>query len=137
MFLCPNCLHKKNQIMDTRLIEDGSCARRRRKCWGCFHRWTTYEDYKPSAKELLQRTLIEKGKLTSRSRAKVVKTPRITIIPPDPKYFPRPNGTKEANAVLKSQLAGVRPPPAGPPIPVPKTQSELDELIARLTSYEG
>lgn len=43
--LCPHCKHTESKVVDSRLVEAGSCIRRRRECLGCHYRFTTYERY--------------------------------------------------------------------------------------------
>ncbi len=40
---CPFCGHAETQVSETRLSEDGSFVRRRRRCSSCDKRFTTYE----------------------------------------------------------------------------------------------
>lgn len=40
---CPFCSHTDTQVVETRLSEDGSSVRRRRRCTHCSKRFTTYE----------------------------------------------------------------------------------------------
>jgi uncharacterized Zn finger protein (UPF0148 family) len=40
---CPFCSHAETQVVETRLAEDASFIRRRRKCPQCEKRFTTYE----------------------------------------------------------------------------------------------
>lgn len=40
---CPFCFHSDTQVTDTRVSEDGFTIRRRRRCYGCEKRFTTYE----------------------------------------------------------------------------------------------
>ena len=40
---CPFCGHAETQVIETRLSEDGSFVRRRRRCSSCDKRFTTYE----------------------------------------------------------------------------------------------
>jgi transcriptional repressor NrdR len=40
---CPFCAHAETQVVETRLGEDASLIRRRRRCNGCDKRFTTYE----------------------------------------------------------------------------------------------
>jgi transcriptional repressor NrdR len=42
---CPFCGYLDSKVIDSRLIEDGSSTRRRRKCEACLARFTTYERY--------------------------------------------------------------------------------------------
>ena len=41
--ICPNCGHDDSKVLETRDSEDGSVIRRRRECFGCGHRFTTFE----------------------------------------------------------------------------------------------
>jgi transcriptional regulator NrdR family protein len=40
---CNNCPFKKTKIIDSRSVKEKTLVRRRRKCLGCGHRFTTYE----------------------------------------------------------------------------------------------
>lgn len=40
---CPFCGHLETQVAETRVAEDGSVIRRRRRCGECDKRFTTYE----------------------------------------------------------------------------------------------
>ncbi|MBP0599898.1 transcriptional repressor NrdR [Herbaspirillum sp. LeCh32-8] len=40
---CPFCNHEETPVLDTRVSEDGSSIRRRRRCDSCDKRFTTYE----------------------------------------------------------------------------------------------
>jgi transcriptional repressor NrdR len=40
---CPFCGHPENQVVETRVSEDGDFIRRRRQCGACEKRFTTYE----------------------------------------------------------------------------------------------
>ncbi|MGM0378221.1 MAG: transcriptional regulator NrdR [Bacillota bacterium] len=40
---CPFCDHQKSKVIDTRPTEDGYVTRRRRECFSCQKRFTTYE----------------------------------------------------------------------------------------------
>lgn len=41
---CPFCSHAETQVVETRLSEDGSSIRRRRRCMNCEKRFTTFEN---------------------------------------------------------------------------------------------
>ncbi len=41
---CPFCSHAETQVVETRLSEDGSSIRRRRRCMSCEKRFTTFEN---------------------------------------------------------------------------------------------
>lgn len=41
---CPFCSHPETQVVETRLSEDGSSIRRRRRCMSCEKRFTTFEN---------------------------------------------------------------------------------------------
>jgi len=40
---CPFCADPENRVIDSRLTEDGGVIRRRRECFQCKRRFTTYE----------------------------------------------------------------------------------------------
>ena len=40
---CPFCAHVDTQVIDTRVAEDATFIRRRRRCGACDKRFTTYE----------------------------------------------------------------------------------------------
>lgn len=40
---CPFCRQNRDQVVDSRLTEEGIAIRRRRRCQGCGRRFTTYE----------------------------------------------------------------------------------------------
>lgn len=40
---CPYCLEFESRVLDSRSSEDGSSIRRRRECYACKRRFTTYE----------------------------------------------------------------------------------------------
>lgn len=40
---CPFCGHETSQVVETRLSDDNTSIRRRRRCGGCERRFTTYE----------------------------------------------------------------------------------------------
>lgn len=42
--LCPKCGSIDDQVIDSRMIEEGGVIRRRRECQKCHHRFTTYEE---------------------------------------------------------------------------------------------
>lgn len=41
---CPKCQSIRDQVIDSRLIHDGTAIRRRRECLKCHHRFTSYEE---------------------------------------------------------------------------------------------
>jgi transcriptional repressor NrdR len=41
---CPKCGHQEDKVVDTRSVRSGEAIRRRRICWKCNHRFTTYEE---------------------------------------------------------------------------------------------
>lgn len=41
MMICPSCGHDKTDVVDSRPTIDS--VRRRRRCMGCKHQWTTME----------------------------------------------------------------------------------------------
>lgn len=40
---CPYCSHMESKVVDSRPTEDGNVIRRRRECFSCAKRFTTYE----------------------------------------------------------------------------------------------
>jgi len=40
---CPFCGSSENEVVETRVAEEGRSLRRRRECFGCKKRFTTYE----------------------------------------------------------------------------------------------
>ena len=43
---CPFCTSDENQVLESRVVEDGNALRRRRECEKCKKRFTTYEKVK-------------------------------------------------------------------------------------------
>lgn len=41
--LCPSCRAGDTKVVDSRIAEEGSAIRRRRRCLTCDHRFTTFE----------------------------------------------------------------------------------------------
>lgn len=41
---CPFCKHPKNEVIDSRVSDEGESIRRRRRCVNCNGRFTTYEN---------------------------------------------------------------------------------------------
>lgn len=52
---CPFCRHDDTQVMDTRVLEEGSAIRRRRRCTHCDRRFTTYERVELSLPAVVKR----------------------------------------------------------------------------------
>ena len=46
---CPFCTSKNTQVLESRVVEEGSSIRRRRECVKCKKRFTTYERTKGNA----------------------------------------------------------------------------------------
>src|SRR5271157_6625111 len=46
---CPFCRHRSNRVVDSRMSGDGSTIRRRRMCYSCKRRFTTYERVEEAA----------------------------------------------------------------------------------------
>lgn len=40
---CPHCQAPESRVLESRMLEDDTCLRRRRECLGCSGRFTTYE----------------------------------------------------------------------------------------------
>jgi transcriptional repressor NrdR len=53
---CPFCHHPDTQVIDSRASDEGAVIRRRRRCFSCEKRFTTYERV-----ELAMPTLIKRG----------------------------------------------------------------------------
>jgi transcriptional repressor NrdR len=49
--ICPHCGKGRNEVIDTRISND--TIRRRRVCWNCHQRFSTYEILKDDYKRLL------------------------------------------------------------------------------------
>ncbi len=41
---CPKCSNTRDQVIDSRMTNEGAVIRRRRECLRCNHRFTTYEE---------------------------------------------------------------------------------------------
>ncbi|OVZ57371.1 transcriptional regulator NrdR [Pigmentiphaga sp. NML080357] len=52
---CPFCRHDDTQVIDTRVLEEGSAIRRRRRCSNCDRRFTTYERVELSLPTVVKR----------------------------------------------------------------------------------
>src|SRR5216117_2371966 len=44
---CPFCNYQRTQVIDSRASKTGDAVRRRRKCYGCKNRFTSYERIEP------------------------------------------------------------------------------------------
>lgn len=53
---CPFCQHADTQVIDSRASDEGAAIRRRRRCFSCDKRFTTYERV-----ELALPTLVKRG----------------------------------------------------------------------------
>ncbi|HEU0203040.1 MAG TPA: transcriptional regulator NrdR, partial [Burkholderiaceae bacterium] len=53
---CPFCHHADTQVIDSRASDEGATIRRRRKCFSCDKRFTTYERV-----ELTMPAIIKRG----------------------------------------------------------------------------
>jgi transcriptional repressor NrdR len=53
---CPFCHHPDTQVIDSRASDEGAVIRRRRRCFSCEKRFTTYERV-----ELAMPTLVKRG----------------------------------------------------------------------------
>jgi len=40
---CPHCQVTESRVLESRMLEDETCLRRRRECQACHRRYTTYE----------------------------------------------------------------------------------------------
>src|ERR1041385_5241748 len=48
--ICPYCSHHDSKVIDSRASESGRVIRRRRQCFKCEKRFTTYERVEESAR---------------------------------------------------------------------------------------
>jgi transcriptional repressor NrdR len=71
---CPQCGNADTKVIDSRIIEDGTCVRRRRECEYCQSRFTTFEKKgftelivvkRDGRKELYDKSKIKKALLLS------------------------------------------------------------------------
>jgi transcriptional repressor NrdR len=53
---CPFCQHADTQVIDSRASDEGAAIRRRRRCFSCDKRFTTYERV-----ELALPTIVKRG----------------------------------------------------------------------------
>lgn len=67
---CPFCAGEDNQVLESRVVEEGNAIRRRRECNRCSKRFTTYEKVKGSVlwvvkkdgkREPFEREKVKKG----------------------------------------------------------------------------
>lgn len=52
---CPVCRYNNSKIIETRMLEDEQCLRRRRECLDCQARFTTYERIESSVIVVIKR----------------------------------------------------------------------------------
>lgn len=64
---CPFCANHETQVLESRIVDEGSVVRRRRECEKCIKRFTTYEKVRGSALWVVKkggsRELFEKEKI--------------------------------------------------------------------------
>jgi transcriptional repressor NrdR len=65
---CPFCAEVENKVIDSRLSNQGAVIRRRRECFGCQRRFTTYE----RVEEILPMVVKKDGRRESFDRVKVL-----------------------------------------------------------------
>jgi transcriptional repressor NrdR len=65
---CPFCHDPENRVIDSRLTEDGGVIRRRRECFECKRRFTTYE----RVEEMLPMVVKKDGRREVFDRLKIV-----------------------------------------------------------------
>jgi len=67
---CPFCAAADSQVLESRVVDDGTLIRRRRECAGCSKRFTTFEKVRESVlwvikkdgkRELFDREKIKRG----------------------------------------------------------------------------
>jgi len=52
---CPFCTHNESKVLETRVSDDLETVRRRRECFGCGKRFTTYERVEHSPLTVIKR----------------------------------------------------------------------------------
>ena len=72
---CPFCPHEETQVIDSRVSEDGSAVRRRRRCEKCYKRFTTYERIELSMPALVKKD----GSRVEYSRDKILSSMRLAL----------------------------------------------------------
>lgn len=64
---CPYCKYEESKVVDSRAAEDGGSVRRRRECFQCSKRFTTYEQVEEPALMVIKkdnrRELFDRKKL--------------------------------------------------------------------------
>jgi transcriptional repressor NrdR len=70
---CPFCRHHGNRVVDSRLSGDGATIRRRRMCFACKRRFTTYERVEESAPMVVKKDSRREAYERSKVIAGVVK----------------------------------------------------------------
>ena len=53
MMVCPACKKGDTTVVDSRPLGQGDIVRRRRECFECRHRFTTYEQYAQEGSKLV------------------------------------------------------------------------------------
>ena len=70
---CPFCAEVENKVIDSRLSNQGAVIRRRRECFGCSRRFTTYE----RVEEILPMVVKKDGRREQFDRQKVLEGLRL------------------------------------------------------------
>ncbi len=65
---CPFCGHAENKVIDSRVSKDNLVIRRRRECFSCQDRFTTYE----RVEEFMPMVIKKDGRREPFNRAKIV-----------------------------------------------------------------
>lgn len=65
---CPFCRNPENRVIDSRLTNDGDAIRRRRECFHCKRRFTTYE----RIEEMLPMVVKKDGRRELFDRQKII-----------------------------------------------------------------
>ncbi|MBI5968955.1 MAG: transcriptional repressor NrdR [Deltaproteobacteria bacterium] len=65
---CPFCQHMDDRVIDSRLSKDGDMIRRRRECFHCHRRFTTYE----RVEETLPLVIKKDGRRETFDRGKIL-----------------------------------------------------------------
>jgi len=100
---CPNCGKTDNEVIDSRLIQDGIAIRRRRQCLICSTRFTTYE----AAEERLLPFLIRK-KARNGAAIKDLKKILSKLLSEETKRHRKVQAAKEAKKKARERKAAKR-----------------------------
>ena len=64
---CPFCNRLDDKVIDSRTAREGEVIRRRRECFGCRRRFTTYERIEENLPTIVKKTTGEKRSIAPKS----------------------------------------------------------------------